>query len=413
MAIYKRIEVNNLLFISFFTIFFHLIPIGVETQPHFTLVFAIILMVFGKRMRSEFPIDVKILYFLIFILFSYTVFQLLSNFSFTIIVEFLKYLIGPIIFLALRKSNFFISFKVYRWLIYFLTALAILNITLPSIYEFIFENFIPRFSGNVPGGFRGITILTPEPSYFAIFQIILLIILEKHLAYKGLGIGERRSANLLKYLVIGLCLLTKSAYVLMICVIFILPPELNFRKFAKILAIASVIIFLIVNVFVENRLTQIIVLITGLINENDFNLISFLFTQESSGGTRIILNFLAITSMLTNPFGSGLGSFSSRMLEYSSFYNLDLSNHEVLGNDLIGKIYPQTYFANLCNDIGVFSFLLFPIIFLNNDNNDKGFNLKRNLCLLVMILFQSQITNPAFWFLIAISKIPHDQKIFK
>ncbi len=413
MAIFKRIDINNLLFISFFTIFFHLIPIGVETQPHFTLFFALILMVFGQKMRSTLSGDVKILYLLILILFSYTVFQTISSFSFTIIIEFLKYLIGPILYLAIRKNSFCISFKVYKKLIYFLTFLAILNLLLPTIYEFIFGNFIPRFSGNLPGGIRGITILTPEPSYFAIFQIILLIILEKHFAHTGLSDVERRSANLLKYLIIGLCLLTKSAYVLMLCVIFILPPNLNFKKIAKILILASVGIFLIVNVFVENRLSQIIVLVSSLISENNFDLISFLFTQESSGGTRVILNFLAISSVFTYPFGSGLGTFSTMLFGYSSFYNIDLSNHEVLGSDLIGQIYPQTYFANLCNDIGIFSFLLFPIILLNNDNSNKVFNLKRNLCLIVMILFQSQITNPAFWFIIAISKIPHDQKVFK
>lgn len=413
MGIFKRMEINNLLFISFFTIFFHLIPIGVETQPHFTLVIAVILIVFGQKLRSELSVDVKILYLLIFILFSYTVFQIISNFSFSIIVEFLKYLIGPILYLALRKNNFVISFKVYKRLIYFLAFLAILNLMLPTIYEFLFGNFIPRFSGNLPGGIRGITILTPEPSYFAIFQIILLIILEKHFAFTGLSTVERRSANILKYMVIGLCLLTKSAYVLMLCVIFILPPNLNFKKVAKILVLAIFAIFLIVNVFVENRLSQIIVLVSSLISENNFDLISFLFTQESSGGTRVILNFLAISSVFTNPFGSGLGTFSSMIFEYSSFYNIDLSKHEVLGNDLIGQIYPQTYFANLCNDIGVFSFLLFPIILLNNDNSNNVFNLKRNLCLIVMILFQSQITNPAFWFIIAISKIPHGQKIFK
>ena len=52
-------------------------------------------------------------------------------------------------------------------------------------------------------------------------------------------------------------------------------------------------------------------------------------------------------------------------------------------------------------------------ILINNDNSNKAYNLKRNLCLVFMILFQSQITNPAFWYLIAISKISHDQKILK
>ena len=174
-----------------------------------------------------------------------------------------------------------------------------------------------------------------------------------------------------------------------------------------------IVAFLFYTFFYENRLFQIINLIHTLVKKGDFDLVSFLFTQESSGGTRIIVNFLAIASIFINPFGSGLGSFSDKIDLYSTYFGLDLSKHEVLGVDLINKIYPQTYFANLCNDIGLFSMLLFPIILLNNDNSNKSFNLKRNLCLIFLILFQSQITNPAFWYLIAISKIPNEQKIIK
>lgn len=410
---FKKIEMNNLLFISFFTIFFHLIPFGVETQPHFTLFFSIISLFFFNNERWKLPSDVVLLFSLIFILFVYTVFQLISDFSFSIVIEFIKYLLGPVLYLALRNTYFSISFKLFYRLIFVLVLFAILNLILPTFYDFIFGNIIPRFSGNIPGGIRGITILTPEPSYFAIFQIILLMIIEKHFACNIISEIDRRRVYVLKYLVLVLCLLTKSAYVLILCLIFIMPSNFDFKKSIKIFFLAVTVILLLSNIYFENRLSQIIVLISALIKEDSFDLFSFLFTQESSGGTRVILNFFAISSVWTNPLGSGLGSFSSMLSNYSDYYNIDLSNHEVLGNDLIDQIYPQTYFANLCNDIGIFAFFLLPVIFINNDNSNKGFNLKRNSCLLFMLLFQSQITNPAFWFLIAISKIPHDQKIFK
>jgi hypothetical protein len=413
LILVNRLEINNLLFISFFTIFFHLIPIGVETQPFLSVIIALLLFFSSNDSGFIFKKDVVFLYFLIFVLFAYSFYQLTFYYSFIPVLEFFKYLIGPIIFLALRKSTFVISYKIFKIIVYILLFFGLLNLILPSMYEFVFGNIIPRFKGNAPGGIRGITILTPEPSYFVVFQIILLTIIEKQLAYKNLSLLESKKLIYLKILVLLLSLFTKSAYVLILGLIFSLPSKINIKKLLKILLISFLLLLLLLNFFSENRLFQIVNLLYELVSEGDFDFISFLFKQESSGGTRLIVNFLAIFSIFINPFGSGLGSFSEMIDFYSNYYNMDISAHEVLGGDLLGKIYPQTYFANLCNDIGVFSLLLFPIIFLNNDNSNKSYNLKRNISLFALVFFQSQITNPAFWFLMAISKIPHDKKILK
>lgn len=413
MGIFKRMEINNLLFISFFTIFFHLIPIGVETQPHLSFLFAFLLLITAKRSTNTYKKDVFCLYILLSILLAYTCLQLVLEFSFIPILEFVKYLIGPLIYLAIRYELFSINYKTFRSVIYVLTFFAILNLLIPNIYQFIFGMIIPRFSGNMAGGIRGITILTPEPSYFAIFQIILLITIEKQLSNLSLTSFETKKLKALKILLIIISFTTKSAFVILISFIFLLPRKINLKKLLKITLTIILILFLFYYFFSENRLSQIVTLLYTLISDGNFDLTNFLFNQEASGGTRIIVNFLAIASIIIHPFGSGIGSFSSMISQYAAYFDLDISKHEVLGNDLSAQIYPQTYFANLCNDIGIFSFLFFPIIFLNNDNSNKAYNVKRNICLFVMVFFQSQITNPAFWFLIAISKIPHDKKILK
>jgi hypothetical protein len=413
MTLLNKKTIFNLLFISFFLIFFHLIPINVETQPHLSFIFALLLFVTAKSTNYKFKKDILFLYLLLSILLAYTCLQFLLEFSFNPILEFIKYLIGPIIYLAIRNNYITINFKIFRLVIFSLSFFALLNLITPNIYEFFFGRIIPRFSGNIAGGIRGITILTPEPSYFAIFQIILLIIIEKQLTNLTLTTVEISKLKVLKFILIVISFLTKSAFVILISFIFLLPKKINFIKLFKIAFIVVILLFLFYNLFTENRLSQILILLYTLISEGNFDLSNFLFNQESSGGTRIIVNFLAIFSILIHPFGSGFGSFSNMISQYAVYFDLNISKHEVLGSDLLAKIYPQTYFANLCNDIGIFSLLLFPVIFLNNDNSNKGYNIKRNLCLFIMIFFQSQITNPAFWFLIAISKIPHDKKILK
>lgn len=409
----NKFSLNNFLFISFFLIFLHFIPIGVETQPHISLILALVIFFSSIKSYNYVKKDIIFLYLLLVVIFIYALLQIIYQYSLSPLLELTKYFIGPIVYIAIRYSNFSISYKVFRNTLYSLIFLGFINLIFPSIYEFIFGIIIPRFSGNQVGGVRGITILTPEPSYFVIFQIILLITIEKQLSYKHITVAERKYLNILKYLALFLSLFTKSALVLLICIIFLIPSKINFKRFFLLILLIPIIAFLTYTFFSENRLSQIINLLYDLLKEGDFNIVTFLFTQESSGGTRVIVNFLAIASIFINPFGSGLGSFSNMLGFYGAYFGLDISNHEVLGSDSINKIYPQTYFANLCNDIGIFALLLFPIILVNNENSNKAYNLKRNLCLVFMILFQSQITNPAFWYLIAISKISHDQKILK
>ena len=348
----------------------------------------------------------------------YAICQAFFKYDYQGIIEFIKYLIGPIIFLGLRISKFSISYSLLKKVIYTLTAIAAISLFTPGIYVLIFQHIIPRFASNVGSDARGIVILTPEPSYFAVFQTILLITIEKALSQSANDnekASERKKLLFLKYLVLLLSLLTKSALVIIYAIIFLIPDfkKINFKKLILgvfiLLPIAGLLIYFF---FSQNRLFDVVELIYNLTKEGNFDWTAFLFTQESSGGTRVVLNFLAIAAIGMFPFGAGLGSFSSMLNVYGDHYNLDISKHEVLGS-IEGRIYPQTYFANLCNDVGVFAFLLIFICFANNAIDSKNFKLKRNACLLIMLFFQSQITNPAFWFLLAVSKINPDEKIIK
>ena len=405
---FKKSQIYNFLFVSFFAIFFQFIPIGLETQPLLPLIGSLVLLFSGYDLAPHIvKKDLVVLYILLLVLLLYAFGSILFYKSPQPIIEFVKYLIGPILFLAMRISNFQISFGVLKKVVYIFLFFALLNFLFPSLYILLFKFFIPRFEDSIADGARGINILTPEPSYFSIFQLILLLSIEKGLSENFNGDKLRiKQLKLLKYIVIFISLLTKSALVIVIALIFLLPNSFKIKLSKRVLAMLIVIPVLVVLISVfysENRLFQIVGLIFDLLKDSSFDITAFLFTQEASTGTRIILNFIAISSIFFTPFGSGLGSFSNVLFDYAKNFGWDLRDHPVIGMGS-SKIYPSTYFANLCNDIGIFSLLLFPVIFLNNDNTDKGFKLKKVLCLLFLLLFQSQITSPAFWFLIAIWK---------
>ena len=415
----RRSELSSLLFLSFFLIFIRILPINVETQPVLSLFVAAILIAGFSKKSDLLKKDVLFVFFLALILIVYTCLQIFFNSDYQAIVELFKYLIGPVIFFSIRSNRYSISFSVLKKVIIALSVIAAVSLLLPGLYSAFFKLFIPRFAENMGSDVRGIVVLTPEPSYFAVFQIILLITIEKALSQFDNGekvLYSKRQLLYLKYIIIFISVLTKSALVILYIIIFILPDfkKINLKKLLLGLLVVIPILSLIIYFFFsENRLFDVISLVYKLVHEGDFDWTYFLFNQESSGGTRIILNFLAISSLFINPLGSGLGSFSKMINLYGDHYNMDLSKHEVLGSDALGKLYPQTYFANLCNDIGVFALILFPVIWVNNAKDSSNFVLKRNLCLFLMILFQSQITSPAFWYLIAISKIKVNEKIIK
>jgi hypothetical protein len=400
----------NLLFISLFLIYFKVLPINVETQPILTIFISIIILF--KNYRDYFSNQIKLykdeigLFFISIILLIYTLFQFLF-WDEVVVIDCIKYLIGIILYLSIRR-RFVINRKVLYLVVIALVSLGILNLLLPDLYSLIVGAFIPRTLDSLRDGIRGINILTPEPSYFAAFELIILNVIEFHLD------GELENHNnkylkWCKWAIILLAFLTKSALVIGIAVVFLIPPK-RYLKMGKLLkfgiAISSVIGFAGYSFLQENRLFQIFDLVYYLVKDGNIDYQKLLFEQEASGGTRIVVNFLAFSSVFFKPLGSGLGSFPYVYNDLARNFNLDLSSHEVLGNTNYSTIYAQTYFANLCNDIGIFSLVLLFVVFVGNSTfNSSNVRRKRYFSLFILLLFQSQITSPAFWIILLLSKI--------
>lgn len=403
----SKAKAYNYLYFSFFLIFLKIIPVGIETQPLIAFIFALMILMNGDHDFSIIKRDVFFVYILMFFIVVYFFFTLIYHHWFSAFIDLLKYLIGPIIYLALRRYNHKISLKTVTTVVIMLSSIALFILLLPSVAQMVFYFIVSR-SENISGNdFRGISILTPEPSYFSVFEIILLIEIEYKLSELSLSIKDRKHLKMLKVVVIILTFLTKSVLGIFVAIIFILP-SFSIKKGLITFLLISGSVFLgfmiYTNFFPTSRLSQVVSTFTFLISGEDFSLLDLIFIQESSGGARVILNFFGFASVIQHPFGSGLGSFPSMLKGYGDYFNLDLASHDVLSISDHIKFYPQTYLANLVNDMGVFAFILLPILFLNNNSKNKNFSSKRALCLLLMVFFQSQITSPAFWYVMAISK---------
>jgi ABC-type iron transport system FetAB permease component len=114
-----------------------------------------------------------------------------------------------------------------------------------------------------------------------------------------------------------------------------------------------------------------------------------------------------VSALFLMPLGYGIGSFPHVWTDVARKLSINPSSHEVL--QLYDTIYPQTYFATVCNDVGVFALLLFVLIFIYNKKR-SNFNSKVITVIMILFFFQSQITSPLLWFLIAVLKKDYQYK---
>jgi len=413
-VILRNKALYSFLFFSLFMIYFKVLPLNVETQPVLTILISLLILIRGYRdyfsKQIKLYLDELGLLFLVVVLLIYTLFQYIF-FAEIVFIDFVKYLIGILLYLSIRRG-FTIDIKVFYAVVICLSGIGFLNFLFPDIYSLVLGSFIPRTLDSVRDGLRGINILTPEPSYFAAFELILLNIIESQLDHSHNNI-QNKYLKWCKWAIILISFLTKSAYVITIALVFLIPAR-RFIKVGRVLKfaiLAGIIVGFVGYSFLqENRLFQIFDLAYYLIRDGNIDFEKLLFEQEASGGTRIVVNFLAFSSIFFRPLGSGLGSFPLVYSDLARNFNLDLSSHEVLGNANYSTIYAQTYFANLCNDIGIFSLvLLFVVLIRNSKFNSVNVRRKRYFSLFVLLFFQSQITSPAFWVILFLAKI--DRKI--
>lgn len=398
----------NLLFLLSFLIYVKKTPLETETQPIFIFFISIIFVFFVKLKLTK-----KDLFLVLHItvLTLYIIYQMLVYR--TGIVDYITYLIGPLTYFVFLNRINNISILLLRRIIIFFFIITIVSLFKIPVLNDILVGFSEIFIGRTGWGegssFRGVSLLTPEPSYFAFFLILLISLLD-------IKVKVEYPKSYKKYwiLLFFIALATKSALVFFYLITYLIGKQLSKYTFNKIkqwfnvkntlLVCSLVIIITLPFIFLkESRPVQVVENVSKSISEGDTFELLF---RESSGSTRFIVNTLGVISVNVKPFGWGIGEFKNNFYEAApkSFKKIIL-RHEVLKvfHNKKRPLKTQTYFTNLVGDIGLFSIplLLFILISFFRAKGETKSGIKWTI-LLMLIIVQGQISNPVIWILLAI-----------
>ncbi len=410
--------IANLVFVLAFFIYIKKVPLNIETQP---IIIFFLSLVFLFSTKIKLTKSTVLVWLHIALISIYAILQFL--FFRTGIISYFTFLIGPVVYLLMVDKAKKISLLLIKAVtVFFLFWALVVQFQIPSLIEavnLVNKIFIGRAENMGVSGLRGVTLLTPEPSYFAFPLILLIYLVDFNKDEKGI-----KGLQFYRVVLFIIALMTKSALVFFYLIFYLLGRYLGQYDLANIIKWVSpkkivtafflLIVFSLPFVFFkESRPVQVVENVTeGLSKGNMYNVIF----SESSGSTRFISNFLGIASIFKAPFGWGLGEFQNNYYDAASVeVKKIIREHEVLRLNYQERrpLKAQTYIANLSGDIGIFilPLLLFLIIsFFKAKGKLKG-GLKWVLPLM-LLLVQGQISNPVVWILLAFmnSSLAIDEK---
>jgi hypothetical protein len=399
-----RAKVLSLTVFSIFLMYLKILPIPVETQP-FIFVFLSFISLYVlkddlcKLSRDRFYCVVLLLVLTIYLLPS------LMLYGAEAVVDYVKYIISPLCYLCISKGLKYVRIQYFHLISFIILIYIVFFYFGGEAFQSIIKMFMERLHFGAKAA-----ILSPEPSYFAFFAMLILAYLD------FLSVKDKKSNITLisKAIVIFACLTTGSALVYLILLLYLSSHAFYHykEKFLKSIFIASPFVVLLVFLLLRDensRFYQLMQLVL-VIYDGDIDIFTLAFRTETSGSSRVILNYMAIATPFTiDFFGVGLGGYKHMWPTVAQNLNIPIQEHEVLGN--MGLFSAQTYFANLVADTGVLALPFLLILFTNNrkikvsdDILMKSNFLFIKLSLLICLLFQSQITNPIPWVLLGLLK---------
>lgn len=402
-ALLNTVFVNIVFFLCFF-INVKKLPIRIETQPLFIFLISLFFLAFikikikGKDIFLVMHIAILTMYCFIQLLFFKSGFP-----------EYVSYIIGPILYLAISDKANLVSVKALKFVIVFLFILgSILFLRIPiliDLIELFYSAFIERAHSISGYNDRGIILLAPEPSYFAFPAVFLLFFLDFHIK------NGKRNLIYYKILLFILIILTKSALVFFYIGLYLLGYYIlgNYKKIFQSKLKNIITIFILILVFplisfensrpskVYNRFKSAL--------ESKQPIREFMI-REPSGSTRILINAMAFNSLVSNPFGWGLGEFENNIHKVGEDFDYILKRHEVLKKSYLegARFRAQTYFTNLLGDVGLLSIVFSIFIFLSFVKKIPDQKYKSGLLMVLpfmLVFFQGQLSNPIIWFLLA------------
>jgi len=418
----KNYLVNLVFFFSFFP-FIKFIPwIRAEVQPISAIFASIFILLFGiKRDRITM---ICILFTMCII--SYSFISIVRGINiFEIFMLMLAYMLPLVIFLCLRENLHLLSKKTYSAILIIYLSIGLLQYF--GLFHFgkhFLEMFIPRASvEQLGGGARGVTFLSPEPSYGG--MLILLVILTGICLY----LLNKISIFYLYIVFIAstiMLLMNKSATGFFLVLIFLMTYFISKFLFKSIvykflfflfLCIFLVLFFNNIDYLIKTysskvRFIAIFGIIKNIIVSKNFFSYYALSLLTAERLLTVIVGYISLFDGFG--LGHGIASYlidSNRLSEFAGVY---WPEYRHLGEDQMYAeiIKPGAYGAQVAMDMGIIGLLiLFLLVFsiwrsvdlscLKNFKNGNFICIALFIIGVFMVFFYSTTALPVPWVILA------------
>ncbi len=379
-----KVRLADLALLGIATIYFPLLPIGIETQPD---VIVFLLLVGGSILYSNFIKDrgpeMRWLRLLIFLLVGRTLFDTFAYHQAP--VSLLKYLIPLLFYIAMRRINLSPSPRFFDWFLGIHCILALLYFAgLANFLQFIFK----RYSTG-QDTVRGFSFLSQEPSYAASYLFAIFI---------AIYVSHFPRRKMYLWTTLALIAITKS---LIGVVLILLGILLTLESGGLVFLIGGVVatIAVLSTVLVSSDTSRIGQFVAALRSIDANHVLLSFVILEPSGTVRILMNGYSFFMGFHSVIGYGIGSFSSTFIANARAYGANI----FLYNDALADFYrynlnisPQSAFAALAYETGIFSILYTAPYFycIYRTRRMRKLWIVAFVYAMICLVFQSEISNP-------------------
>ena len=369
-----------------------------ETQPLLAIILCAAAFVFGRdRVRS--------LYLLLAVSFALAVLLVMQSatlgFLFFSVSSF-QLLFGPLflfgIFAARPPPPSRLAIKIVAASV---AAIVVFELILPGAHEVAADLLLSRIS--TAGSHRGVSVLTPEPTYAAITISYLLV----------LSLWSRRNERdgriWPEVVFLSTLCATLSTYAFVLLVVFAAGWLLQSRGRALFGGVGMTAAALLLWVFFAEPIaaTRAFVAIQNLVYADGVSLVAFA-EADPSFGVRLFSTWASILTPLVQPQGFGLECHSlSRAIDALEI--VEAYWNEVLVQMLgVSCLKPPAYVPALMLSLGALAFAFAGvcatcIVFLYRSRPNRQIWWTPFWLAMLMIFVQGQISNPIPWFLLFIA----------
>jgi hypothetical protein len=395
-------ELNKNLFLYSVLFPFICIPtFNTDLQP-LAGIFALLLL-FGFTHNKFNSRQLVILLFIFLFLFSTIIFiiyetLILKNFNIKVFQfsKLISIFYGLLIFYIFQSKKINFNEKIINNTIYIYSVCTLSFIIFGEYYLYLQSFIVNQRMGDAfissLQSYRGISILTPEPSVFSSILIFLLIMNEYFNSYK---LDKKRYFfNIL--LIISMLFLSKSATGFLLLFAFLIYKILSKKKFILYFISITPIVILVIsnylNINIEgNRAASFFS--TIFYNLDKINIYEILILDASS--YKRFLDFtVSFFSLKSHIFGTGFSGF------YQSLNEIALQNHyylEYYNTDIgTGLVSPFSY--------GLMMFGLLFLLLILYVITLKKVNLFQKFYFLFHICFSISIGLPITWIILVYNK---------